>query len=68
VLCDLLVNSQADHTTDKNTKHAQMTYTCGHILRNNTNSTKRKSAGGIVTALSTAEDPLKMVVKKYRNM
>ena len=65
---DLLVNSQADHTTDKNTKHAQMTYTCGHILRNNTNSTKRKSAGGIVTALSTAEDPLKMVVKKYRNM
>jgi hypothetical protein len=20
---------------DKNTKHAQMTYTCGHILRNN---------------------------------
>jgi hypothetical protein len=25
--------------TDKNTKHAQMTYTCGYILRNNTNST-----------------------------
>ena len=25
--------------TDKNTKHAQMPYTCGHILRNNTNST-----------------------------
>ena len=25
--------------TDKNTKHAQMTYTCGHILRNNANST-----------------------------
>jgi len=25
--------------TDKNTKHAQMTYTCGHILHNNTNST-----------------------------
>ena len=25
--------------TDKNTKHAQMTYTCGHILPNNTNST-----------------------------
>jgi hypothetical protein len=25
--------------TDKNTKHSQMTYTCGHILRNNTNST-----------------------------
>ena len=25
--------------TDKNTKHTQMTYTCGHILRNNTNST-----------------------------
>jgi len=24
--------------TDKNTKHTQMTYTCGHILRNNTNS------------------------------
>ena len=27
-----------------------------------------KSAGGIVTAQSTAEDPLKMVVKKDRNM
>jgi hypothetical protein len=27
----------------------------------------RKSAGGIVTAQSTAEDPLKMVEKKYRN-
>ena len=26
--------------TDKNTKHTQMTYTCGHVLRNNTNSTK----------------------------
>jgi hypothetical protein len=25
--------------TDKNTKHAQMTYKCGHILHNNTNST-----------------------------
>jgi len=25
--------------TAKNTKHAQMTYTCGHILRNSTNST-----------------------------
>jgi len=25
--------------TDKNTKHTQMPYTCGHILRNNTNST-----------------------------
>jgi len=25
--------------TDKNTKHTQMIYTCGHILRNNTNST-----------------------------
>ena len=24
--------------TEKNTKHTQMTYTCGHILRNNTNS------------------------------
>ena len=38
--------SQADHQqtrspTDKNTKHAQMTYTCGHILRNNTNSKPR---------------------------
>jgi hypothetical protein len=29
---------------------------------------ERKSAGGIVTAQSTAEDPLKMVVKKDRNM
>jgi len=28
----------------------------------------RKSAGGIVTAQSTAEDPLKMVEKKDRNM
>jgi hypothetical protein len=25
--------------TDKNTKYTQMKYTCGHILRNNTNST-----------------------------
>jgi len=25
--------------TEKKTKHTQMTYTCGHILRNNTNST-----------------------------
>ena len=80
--------------TDKNTKHAQMTYTCGHILRINplnaelnpichllallrahpilhvsrirvnTNSTNAKSAGEIVTAQSTAEDPLKMVEKK----
>jgi len=29
---------------------------------------ERKSAGGIVTAQSTAENPLKMVVKKDRNM
>jgi hypothetical protein len=29
---------------------------------------ERKSAGRIVTAQSTAEDPLKMVVKKDRNM
>jgi len=29
---------------------------------------ERKSAGGIVTAQSTAEDSLKMVVKKDRNM
>jgi hypothetical protein len=29
---------------------------------------ERKSAGGKVTAQSTAEDPLKMVVKKDRNM
>jgi hypothetical protein len=29
---------------------------------------ERKSAGGIVTGQNTAEDPLKMVVKKYRNM
>jgi len=28
----------------------------------------RKSARGIVTAQSTAEDPLKMVVKKDRNI
>ena len=54
--------------TDKNTKHTQMTHTCGHILRNNTNSTNANQRGGIVTAQSTAEDPLKMVVKKDRNM
>jgi hypothetical protein len=43
-----------------------MTYTCGRILRNNTYKlNERESAGGIVTAQSTAEDPLKMVVKKY---
>jgi hypothetical protein len=34
---DLLVNSQADH--QQTTPDTQMTYTCGHILRNNTNST-----------------------------
>jgi hypothetical protein len=33
-----------------------MTYTCGHILRNNTKPNERKSAGGIVMAQSTAED------------
>jgi hypothetical protein len=45
-----------------------MTYTCGHILRNNTKPNESKSAGGIVTAQSTAEDPLKMIEKKDRNM
>jgi len=38
---DLLVNCfkfTSRSPTDKNTKHTQMTYTCGHILRNNTNS------------------------------
>jgi hypothetical protein len=53
--------------TDKNTKHTQMTYTCGHILCNNTNSTNANQER-IVTAQSTAEDPLKMVLKKDRNM
>jgi hypothetical protein len=45
-----------------------MTYTCGHIIRNNTKPNEDKSAGGIVTAQSTAEDPLKIVEKKDRNM
>jgi hypothetical protein len=39
---DLLVNcSQFTNRspTDKNTKHTQMTYTSGHILCKNTNST-----------------------------
>jgi hypothetical protein len=45
-----------------------MTYTCGHILRNNIKPKERKSAGGIVTAQSTEENPLKMVEKKDRNM
>jgi len=35
-VADLLVNRSP---TDKNTKHAQMTHTCGHIPRNKTNST-----------------------------
>jgi len=35
----LLVICTSRSPTDKNTKHAQMTCTCGHILRNNTNST-----------------------------
>ena len=35
----LLVEFTSRSPTDKNTKHTQMTYTCGHILRNNTNST-----------------------------
>jgi hypothetical protein len=43
--------------------YAMMTYTCGHILRNN-KLNERKSAGGIVTAQSTAEDSLKTVEKK----
>jgi hypothetical protein len=64
---DLLVFTSRS-PTDKNTKHTQMTYTCGHILLNNTNSTNTKSAGEIVTAQSTAKDPLKMVEKKDRNM
>jgi protein involved in sex pheromone biosynthesis len=41
-----------------------MTYTCGHILCNKTDSKKANQQGGIVTAQSTAEDTLKMVVKK----
>jgi hypothetical protein len=53
---------------DKKTKHAQMTYTCGHMLCCNNRLNERKSAGGIVTVQSTVEDPLKMVVKKDRNM
>jgi hypothetical protein len=65
---DLLVNFTSRSPTDKNTKHTQMTYTSGHILRNNTKPNERKSAGGIVTAQSTAEDPLKTVKKKDRNM
>jgi len=35
----LVLLSVGDLPIDKNTKHAQMTHTCGHILRNNTNST-----------------------------
>jgi hypothetical protein len=64
---DLLVSSSRS-PTDKNTEHTQMTCTCGRILRNNTKPNERKSAGGIVTAQSTAEDPLKVVEKKDRNM
>jgi hypothetical protein len=45
-----------------------MTYGCGHILHDNKKLNKCKSAGGIVMAQSTAEDPLKMVVKKEQNM
>jgi len=33
------IKSPDRSSTDKNTKHTQMTYTCGHIMRNNTNST-----------------------------
>jgi len=57
----------ADHQQTR-TLNTHMIYTWGHIQRNNTNSTERKSAGGIVTAQSRAEDPLKMVVKKDRNI
>jgi len=36
---DLVEKNTRRSPTDKNTKHTQMTYTCGHILRNNTKST-----------------------------
>jgi len=37
--CLLVICLGSSSPTDKNTKHAQITYTCGHILRNNTNTT-----------------------------
>jgi hypothetical protein len=41
VICSWTVHKQitSRSPTDKNTKHTQMTYTCGHVPRNNTNST-----------------------------
>jgi hypothetical protein len=39
-----------------------------HSLQHLKPINKRESAGGIVTAQCTVEDPLKMVVKKNRNM
>ena len=39
-VCGRMCVSASRSPTDKNTKHTQMTYTCGHILHNNTNSTK----------------------------
>jgi hypothetical protein len=39
---------------------------CGHAKQHRLN--ERKSEGGTATAQSTAEDPLKMVVKKDGNM
>jgi hypothetical protein len=39
LICVCLVFlSVGDITTDNNAKHTHMTYTCGHMLRNNTNS------------------------------
>ena len=40
VLCAVTIPPATHYRspTDKNTKHTHMIYTCGHILRNNTNS------------------------------
>jgi hypothetical protein len=70
--CDHRVHKQItnrqEHQSHTGTVVLQMTYTCSHILRNNTNSTNANQRGGTVTAQNTAEDPLKMVLKKDRNM
>ena len=50
--------------TDKNTKHAQMTYTCGHILCNNTNSMNANQREKQQRHKAQWRTPLKMVVKK----
>jgi len=67
VICLWTVSSQADHqqTRTPNT-YRWHTHAATYCVINELN--EGKSAGGIVTAQITSEDPLKMVVKKDWNI